>query len=538
MELTDTRPAAQAMPPMDEFRPTGIAGFFGTGDHKVLGRLLIVLSILVVAASEVLGVILRLDAVKPNENQLLDHARAVSLSTLQPTGIVLVGLIPLMLGIAMVVVPLQIGSRALALPRAAALGVWGYFMAGTLLIVSYFTSGGPGGSRANSVELWLLSMALLAASIVLLSVVMVTTVFTQRAPGMSMTRIPLFSWSIVVAGLQWALTLPVLGIFAVLAWVDHAHGGLMTGSDTPFSHFAWVFDQPQIYAVAIPALGIAGDVIATFARARDEFRRSISMAFVGLFAALSVGIFTATTYSNFGGTVAVTPFDNPVIIFMSILIVLPVLGMLGQAADSLRRGKSAGGPEKATPLPGAIVALLLLAGAVLLGAFEPIKRFDLAKTLYPDAVIQLVIGATIAAASAALFHWSSKIVGSQSFRLTGMVAALLALFGSLAIAVADVLASITGSDAQHATGSQALNMLAVAGWAGIAGTVFLTIGALAVASRRFSENDTDPDPWGVGQTLEWATTSPPAYENFVEIPPVGSESPLLDPLHIGTEVAQ
>ena len=285
-------------------------------------------------------------------------------------------------------------------------------------------------------------------------------------------------------------------------------------------------------------MGIAGDVVATFSRARDEFRRSVSMVLIGLFGALSFGVFTATTYSNFGGTVNAVKFDNPVIIFMSILIVLPVLGMLGQAADSFRRGRSEGGPEKATPLPGAVVALLLLVTAVLLGAFEPIKRFDLTASLYPDAVIQLVIGATIAAASAALFHWSSKIVGSQSFRLTGMVAALLALLGSLAIAVGDVLSSITGSKAQHTAGTHLYNLLAVAGWVGIAGTVFLTIGALGVASRRFHQDDTEPDPWGVGQTLEWATASPPAYENFVEVPPVGSESPLLDSLDADLEVAR
>ena len=218
MELTDTRPAAQASSSLADLRPTGIAGFLGTGDHKALGRILIVLSILVVAASEVLGVILRLDTANTRNHQLLSAERAVSLSTLQPTGAVLVGLIPLLLGIGLVVVPLQIGSRSLALPRAAAAGVWGYFMAGSLLIISYFTSGGPGGSRANSVELWLLSIALLAASIVLISVVLVTTVLTQRAPGMSMTRLPLFSWSIVVAGVQWALTLPVLAMLAVLAW--------------------------------------------------------------------------------------------------------------------------------------------------------------------------------------------------------------------------------------------------------------------------------------------------------------------------------
>lgn len=210
MELTQPRSATDSSTVVALTRPTGFAGLLGTGDHKALGRILITLSVLVVAAAEVLGFLLRLDTIDGTSHQLLSTSKYFSLGTLQPTGIVLVGLIPLMLGIGLVVIPLQIGARAVAFPRAAAAAVWGYFIAGTLFIVSYFTGGGaPIDSgidgvqvvtRARAADLWALSVVLLVISIVVLSVVLVTTVFTQRADGMTLRHVPLFSWSMIVAG--------------------------------------------------------------------------------------------------------------------------------------------------------------------------------------------------------------------------------------------------------------------------------------------------------------------------------------------------
>lgn len=531
MELTDTRSDAHLDAPVFAERPAGVSGFLGTGDHKSLGRLLILLSIVVVATAEVLQVILRIDVSNTTSHQLLSVERYTSLVTLQPTGVVLVGLIPLLLGIALVVVPLQIGSRSVSFPRAAALGVWAYFFAGSFQIISYFVSGGPGGSRANAVDLWALSLAMLAASIVLLSVVLVTTVFTQRAPGLSMTRIPLFSWSIVVAGILWAFTFPVLIALLILVWVDRSHGGIFTGTnDTEvFGQVAWVLHQPQIYAIAIPALGIIGDVATTFSRARDEFRRMISMALIGFFAIMSFGAFTVTSYASFPvGTVARMPFDNPVVIAMSLLIVLPVLGMLGQVGDSMRRGRAEGNPVAGAPLPAAMASLVLLLAAVLVGVLDPIKRLDLHGTLYTDAQFQLVVGAALAAAIAGLFHWSAKIAGSRGNDMLGTAAAGLTLFGSLAIAIGDILSVIGGNESQHLKGTQTYNWICVAGAAAVALGVLVAIAALVVAVQKAPESETEDDPWGAGQTLEWATASPPDYQNFDEIPQVRSEAPLLD----------
>lgn len=539
MELTDTdtHPITPATAVL--MRPRGFAGLLGTGDHKALGRVLMTLSVLVVAAAEVLGFLLRFDIFDGSKHQVLSTARYFSLSTLQPTGVVLVGLIPLMLGLGLVLVPLQIGARAVAFPRAAAAAVWTYFMAGTLFIVSYFTGGGAPVeadaaviTRAASVDLWALSLVLLVASIVTLSVVLVTTVLTQRAPGMTMGRIPLFSWSMVVAGIIWTLSLSVLGALMILVWVDYSRGGIFSGTSNAYGQLQWVFAQPQIFALAIPALGIAGDVITTFTRTRDDFRRPAAMLFIGAFGILTFGAYMLLAYGTFSAdAVPAIGFDNPVVIVVSILMVFPVLGLAALQVDKFVRGRGSG-PVKAAPLPGAVVAIILVLLAVLLGSLTSFGSLDLHGTLWNDAVFQLVVGATIAATSAAMFHWASKIAGANALNNMGMVSAVLAGLGSGIIALADVLAVLTGDEAEKLNGTSALNGLALVGWVGIAGTVFLTVAAMLVAVRRYVDSDveTDADPWGVGQTLEWATASPPLYENFVEIPPVTSEAPLLDEL--------
>jgi cytochrome c oxidase subunit 1 len=348
----------------------------------------------------------------------------------------------------------------------------------------------------------------------------------------------------VVAGIMWTISLSVLGALMILVWVDHSHGAIFSGTSDAFGQMQWFFRQPQIYAVAIPALGILGDIVTTFTRTRDDFRRSVAMAMIGAFGIFSFGAYTVLSYGVFAEeSVPVMSYDNPVVIVVSILVVFPVLGLVGLNLDKFVRGRAGGFPVKAAPLPGAVVALVLLTLGVVLGIFTSFRSLDLHGTLFDDAVIQLVIGATIAAGSAAMFHWASKIGGANALNAMGMVAAILAGLGSGAIALADVLAAITGSEQQHLHGTTGLNTLAVVGWAAFAGTVFLTIVALLVAVKRYVDSDveTEADPWGVGQSLEWATASPPLYENFVELPPVTSDAPLLDeltPNEVDVEVAR
>ena len=172
---------------------------------------------------------------------------------------VFAGLIPLFLGVALVVVPLQVGSRAIAFPRAAALGFWAWLTGVVLWASAYGINGGPGGARPSGVDLWALAFILLIAGLLLASVCVITTVFTLRAPGMRLTRVPLFSWGMVVAASSGCSRLPVLAAVLLIIYVDHHNAGIFLGnnaSGATFCQILWAFRQPQIYAFAAPVLGI------------------------------------------------------------------------------------------------------------------------------------------------------------------------------------------------------------------------------------------------------------------------------------------
>lgn len=529
MALTHTRsdasaPQGTAAPPA----PAGLAGALGSGDHKTVGRLFIGTALATLLGSLMLGELLAIDQLDPGTHKVLTDNNFFQILTLHTTSVVFLGLIPLLLGLALVVVPLQIGSRAVAFPRAAAAAYWLYLLGGALYVASYATNGGPGGGTSRSVDLWSASLILVVLGLLLGALVVVTTVFTCRAPGMRMTRIPLFSWSMVVAGGIWLLTLPVLVALLVLSYVDHRAGGILNGADASgslYTNALWAIRQPQIYAFVLPALGIVGDIVPTFSRARNELRHVGALALIGLFGVAGVGAWSITSYVSFGSAaIEPQPFSNPVMIVQALIAVLPVLALAGLWADSFRRGRAIGKPVKGSPLLFALAVVPLLLLAVVAGVLAPIERLELHNTLFDDGQATLAIAAGIVAALGGLHYWASKIQGRSLSDLVGMGSAALTLLGGLALAAGQLLAGAFGDGNEVVMGTSTYNLLAAAGATALLVGVALTAISLLTAMRGVRA---PADPWE-GQTLEWATDSPPAYDNFLEIPPVRSEAPMAD----------
>ncbi len=130
-----------------------------------------------------------------------------------------------MLGLGLVVVPLQIGAKTVAFPRAAAASYWGLLITGGLVIASYVMNGGPGGGSSTGVDLWALAMIGVVVSLLLATLCLVTTVLGLRAPGMTLNRTPLFSWSMLAAGGVWLLSLPILAAALLLVYTGHHFAG-------------------------------------------------------------------------------------------------------------------------------------------------------------------------------------------------------------------------------------------------------------------------------------------------------------------------
>lgn len=509
---TDTNATAPTGPLV---APTGLAGILGSADHKVVGRLYIGAALLLGLASGVTGILGGVDRIDGTfGNTILDGETAPQVLSFHSSSATLLFIIPALLGLAMVVVPLQVGARAIAFPRAAAASFWTFLVGAAITVTSYAINGGPGGGRSDAVDLWAAATALVVLALLLGSVCVATTALAVRTKGMRLERVPMFTWSLLCTTVIWILTLPVMLAVLLIVFLDHRHGGTFLGAPGPqmADQVAWLGRQPQVYAAAIPVLGIALDVAATAARSRLP-QRGVAQAAIGAFAVLGIGAFALTAVSP---SVA----QQPVTKAMALLAPLPVLAVLGLVGLTLKGGK----PVPTSGLVGSVIALLVLLVGTLVGAATPFEgALELAGTQWVTAQSHLTLVAATIGLIAGLYHWSTKVVGRAGTEAAGRTAPLVIALGALVLAVPEAVSGISGEGEEAVTGIEAMNGIAVAG----AGLVLL--GALIAVAGLVGKRRTDEptDPWG-GSTLEWATATPPTFANFDgPVPDVTSAEPLL-----------
>lgn len=499
-------------------QPTGLAAVLGSGDHKVIGRLYIVTALIYGLVVLTIGGLLGFESTDPGAINVFSSSSVFQFFTLYRVGTVFLLAMPLVVGVAMVVVPLQVGARAIAFPRAAAASYWGWLMGSILLVASYALNGGPGGGRSSAVNLFLASLGLIVVSILVAAICLATTVIALRHTGMSLARTPLFAWSVAVASILWLLTLPVVAGLLVLLYVDHRHGQAVLGGNAAiYPRLLWVFRNPQIFTLAIPVLGFAGDALATTAKARMA-PRTVAIGAIGLFGAMSFGAFLAGADPSTN--------DSLVVVAMSLIAVVPVLALLGVVGDVVRRGQfrvTAGALY-------AISALLVLLVGTVAAAIGSFPTFETPGTIFDLGVSHAVVLSSLIASLGGIQWWSTKIGGQQANEALGRVAPLVLLVGSLAVVVADLVSGLFGEGQElhpdWTGGMESMNWVLLIGVGVVALGLLTSLGAVLPALR--PGTDVPADPWE-GQTLEWLAPSPPPLDNFTgELAPVTSAEPLVD----------
>jgi heme/copper-type cytochrome/quinol oxidase subunit 1 len=532
MAVTETPPetvdAASAMATSaPRSQPTGLAAVLGSGDHKVVGRLYLITSLLFGVVVLGLGEAFALEAAAPETLDIFDRDVAYQLFTLLRVGTVFLLALPLTIGLALVVVPLQVGARSVAFPRAAAASFWGWLLGSAMLIASYAMNGGPGGGSADGVNLWIAAMGLIIVSLLLAAVCLATTVLALRTTGMSLERTPLFAWSMAVASIMWLVTLPVLLGMLVLMYVDHRHaGGLSLGRvNAIYPALAWIFRNPQVYVLGIPVLGFVADVLATASGGRMKLR-GLAQSAIAVFGALAFGAFLALPTD--------TAVESPVVIVLSLLAVVPVLAVGASAADLGRRGglKPNAGVVYAT---AAFLALLLgtVAGAIgaIPGVIEVPDGSSATASIFYLGVTHAVVLAALIAALGGMHWWATKVGRGPANEKLGMLAPLVLLIGTIVTVIPDLVSGIIGegveTNGDYTGGVQGLNVVSAIGVGLVALGLLIAVVSLLPLRKR-PEGEVEADPWG-GQTLEWLTASPPSAGNFdAELAPVTSAEPLID----------
>jgi len=498
-----------------------------SSDHKKIGRLLVGESMVATVAAGVIGALLGLERMSDGHT-IFSEGAATQLVALFHYLLVFGVLAPVMLGLAVAVVPLQVGSRAVSFPRLAVFGRCLWTFGSLMVIISVAGNGGPGGGNTDLVDMYLLGLIAASAGLVALAVSVATTVLTSRAPGMTTDMLPAFSWGGLVGSIAAALSLPVLVGTSIYVYLDHTYAKTAFGGNkgvTEWIHFA--FTQPATFVWAAFAIGILAEIAPVTAGARQPMRGPV-LAGIGL---VSTGVLGAVTQSQHllvldGGCGDKIKSAVPFLVFNG----LPVLGMvvaLGAVMFVLNAGK---------PKPGTAFAFAFLGnGMVLLGMLgglvQNISSAGLSGTSFEEGATTFVVYGAAMAGIGGILHWAPKLWGVVVDDTIALPVVGLALVGTVLTSMGNFVAGFANQpmdavDGFAYDGPRTLWNLLVAG-----GHVLVAVSLIAIALALFtavrSGEKAADDPWN-GHTLEWAVPSPAPRDNFASLATVGSAEPVLD----------
>jgi heme/copper-type cytochrome/quinol oxidase subunit 1 len=516
MAVTETAERVASVPADADPAPVGgLAGLLGTADHLVIGRLFLASSFVLLLVGRVAGILVDLERVDTGSVSVLDAA-AGQVFSVHLVADTLLFLVPAFLGLAIALVPLQIGASTVAFPRAAAASFWAWLLSSGVLLASYLVDGGPvsAASDRDGALLWLVGLGGVATSLLLATVCVLTTALTLRTAGMGLDRVPMFTWGSVVAGVVWLLSLPVLVAAAVLGYVDVRYGADI-GAD---GLLTWAFGVPQVFAFALPALGVLLDVVPV-AAGTPVRNRGVLLGAVAVAGLLGFGADMLATGSD------PSIFTDALYVGASFALLLPLLAVAAGVGDTFRRGAF----RLNSPVLFAIGSLLLLLLAAALNAARVVDPLDLVGTSADSAVRELVVVAGLLGVAGAAHHWASKLFGTELQVGIGHIAALVLLAGGVVLGVPDFVSGLLDQPDGIVSGAvedgvEALNVAAAAGG------VLVLLGVVLLVVNVFTGRSGDPtpdDPWD-GHTLEWATSSPPVPGRPGPVEPVTSATPLLD----------
>ncbi len=517
-----------------------VAEWLTTTDHKRIGRLYIGAGAVAFLAAAVVAVLLGIERI--SDSSLISSDSLTQLFALERFGLTYLALAPLTIGIALAVVPLQLGARSLAFPRVAAAGFWLWLIGAGLAVYALINNGGPGGGNGRFVELFTLSVLLVIGGLIAGVVSLATSILTTRAPGMNMRRVPFFSWSVLIASLALLIALPVVAGDLLFVWLAQRYpspDNLLTISSAFNQWVGFGFSQPTTLLFLIPVFGFFAETAAT-ATGQRLAPRGVLFSAIGLVGVASFAtliqnpVVTRPAFSDLdlGDKLAdLAPFG--------LVHGLPLLGAF--VAIALIAKSLATRPKLQAPLLFGFFAAVLALSAVAASALTHVGDAALVGTTFEEGSWLMVVFAGALAAMGAVAYWGPKWWGREMPNKALLPLALLAFVGaelaSLPLLVAGfadqpgaVLAAVQpGSDAvvnfDYAGSPSLWNTVSSVG---LVLVVLVVLAFTALAVRSFQKGAVaSSDPWE-GQTLEWAAASPAPTDNFSAAPIVSSPEPILD----------
>ncbi|KAF0846568.1 aa3-type cytochrome oxidase subunit I [Nocardia caishijiensis] len=535
-QLEATRPYPARTGPKGSFLYKAVT----TTDPKVLGTMYLVTAISFFMIGGLMALLMRGELARPGL-QFLSPEQFNQLFTMHGTIMLLFYATAIVFGFANIILPLQIGAPDVAFPRLNAFSYWLYLFGASMATAGFVTPGGAADfgwtayvpltdilhSPGVGTDLWILGLAVSGLGTILGGVNMLTTVVCLRAPGMTMFRMPIFTWNIAVTSVLVLLAFPLLtaALFG-LAYDRHLGGHIYdpaTGGILLYQHLFWFFGHPEVYIIALPFFGIVSEIFPVFSRKPIFGYTTLVYATLGI-AALSIAVWAHHMYAT--GAVLLPYFS-----FMTFLIAVPTGVKFFNWIGTMWRGQLTFESPMLWSI-GFLVTFLFggLSGVILA---SPPLDFHVTDSYFVVAHFHYVLFGTIVFATfAGIYFWFPKMTGRMmderlakwhfwatfiGFHTTFLVQHWLGAEG-MPRRYADYLPS---------DGFTTLNTISTIG-AFILGASMLPFVWNTFKSYRYGEVVTVDDPWGYGNSLEWATTCPPPRHNFYELPRIRSERPAFE----------
>jgi cytochrome c oxidase subunit 1 len=509
-------------------------GWLASTDHKRTAAKVGLASLFFFGLSGLLALLMRAELAQPGLQFVSDHTYD-ELFSMHGAGMIFLFLTPAALGLGLYLVPLQVGAAEVAAPRLALGGFWLYLCGGLAMYSGFLTDSGAGSATWTAtiplsssthtpgvgMDLWVIGAGLATLGSLLIALTVLLTIVRLRAPGMTMLRLPVFSWTMLVTTFMVLASFPVLVVAMGLLLAERHIGGIFTGAtgSIAYQHLFWFYGHPVVYVMFFPFVGAVAEVVATFSRKRFFGYRALVVSLL-VFTSLSMAVWghhmfvtgaVQNQYFSLTSHLLAVPagieyFDLiATMIGGSILFRTPMLFALGFICQFLIGG-----------LTGIIVASPPLDYHVN-GSFFIVAHFHY--TLFAGSLFGLLAG---------VHYWFPKATGAMLREGLGKLSFWLLAIGANLTFFPMFFLGFDGMPRRvpdYAPRLGDLNLLSSIGAGVIAlGVIVFLANVWVSLRRRLPAGD---DPWQ-GQTLEWATASPPPRHNFDSLPRVGSYAPLLD----------
>jgi cytochrome c oxidase subunit 1 len=540
--MTTETPAGRLSGRPDYPRPAvarGLADWLSTTDHKQIGLLYIATAFAFFLIGGLLAMGMRAELSAPGM-QFMTEDTYNELFTMHGTIMMLLFGTPIAIGFGNYLVPLQVGAADMAFPRLNALSYWLFLFGGVIVLSGFATRGGAAAAGWTSYtplagpvyspgigqDLWIVGVGLTGLSAILGSINFIATMFTRRAPGMTMMRLPMFCWSMLVTSLLILFSFPALtGALAALFIDRHLGGSFFNpatgGSSIIWQHLFWFFGHPEVYILVLPFFGVISEIIPVFAR-KPLFGYGAMVLSLIAIALLSFSVWAHHMFTT--GAV-----NLPWFAWMSYLIAVPTGIKYFNWTATMFRGRLS------FPVPMlwamGFLYIFLLGGITGVIVASPPLDFAFQDTYYVVAHMHnVMVGGTVFAMFGGFYFWAPKAIGRRLSERLGIAHFLLLVTGFTLLMVPWYQLGADGmprrvADYSGYPGWTEMNLVSTAGAGLMALGVLVFLVALVAALRRPA--DAADDPWGAN-SLEWATSSPPPHHNFRWLPPIRSFRPVWD----------